>query len=169
MHLERRRQRKAVANGPVPEGLSIPFPMQASPPTPNVIEAVLERIVAEAEALPRACLWCVASLENGAAFCGDECEATWRSKLMPAPFARSVDGSTIPSFERLVKRSASARWGASSAPTKVLIGPNQAAGEQKGPPHRSGPVPGRRAQQCSSAAVRTPHNVDPLEVGETAG
>jgi hypothetical protein len=45
-------------------------------------------------------LWCLARLANCSAFCGDVCRESYEKKLIPPPFARSRDGSIIPSFER---------------------------------------------------------------------
>jgi hypothetical protein len=85
-------------------GAGRPFPDAEAPDDADVIEAVLERIVAEAEERSRFCPWCLARLENGSAWCGDVCREDYTRKLMPTPFARSIDGLIIPSFARIVQR-----------------------------------------------------------------
>ena len=86
------KRRKPRANGPaVPEKPRDPFLI---PDDELIIEELAERIAREVEARPPACLWCVATLANGSAFCSPTCQEDYHRKLMPRPFARSRDGST---------------------------------------------------------------------------
>jgi hypothetical protein len=104
-------------------GAGGPFP-DAAEPDDAVIEAVLDRIVAAAEARSQFCPWCLARLENCSAFCSPVCEEDYRRKLMPLPFARSTHGSIIPDMARIVKRkkdlARAAAWRAEHGPTRFV-------------------------------------------------
>jgi hypothetical protein len=95
---------RGVSERPGPGGAGRPF-CEAADSDPDVIlEQIAERIAAEVEARPPACLWCLARLTNCSAFCGDVCREDYHRKLMPPPFARSTVGSIIPDVARVAKR-----------------------------------------------------------------
>jgi hypothetical protein len=51
-----------------------------------LIEELVERIVAEAEAMPRVCPWCCATLgDESAGFCNSHCAEQYRRKILPRP------------------------------------------------------------------------------------
>jgi hypothetical protein len=61
-----------------PGGAARPFP-----DADVILEQIAERIAAEVEARPPACLWCLARLNNGAAFCSPTCQGRFPPRPRP--------------------------------------------------------------------------------------
>jgi hypothetical protein len=69
-------------------GTALRWPRSLREPEPelsddDLIDRLAERVAREAEAMSRACRWCVASVPAGEVFCSDYCRDRWHTALMP--------------------------------------------------------------------------------------
>jgi len=106
-------RRAAEGEGGRPRGAGSPFRGSDD----DLIEEVINRIVDETRALPKACRWCLVTLSDDGPFCSSYCAEEYSRKLMPAPnlehagMSRPASPQAMAAFHRAgVAGSAKRRW-----------------------------------------------------------